>query len=44
MKGDYYRYLAEVAAADKKDGEFNKLKFCCFFSNQIITFVSNRGG
>lgn len=30
MKGDYYRYLAEVATAADKYGKKNWLLFCCY--------------
>lgn len=29
MKGDYYRYLAEVATGEKKDGEFPVALYSC---------------
>ena len=40
MKGDYYRYLAEVAAADKREGEFNALN--SQFLDKTIIFLFNR--
>lgn len=38
MKGDYYRYLAEVATGDKKTGKLS-FPFLCVFMIMIIIVV-----
>lgn len=38
MKGDYYRYLAEVATGDKKTGKLS-FPFLCLFMIMIIIVI-----
>lgn len=38
MKGDYYRYLAEVATGDKKTGKLS-FPFLCLFMIMIIVVI-----
>lgn len=40
MKGDYYRYLAEVATGDKKTGKLS-FPFLCLFMIMIVVIDIN---